>query len=229
MAHLTTFTVYLHWGIHSITLCNKERIHSCLLYCIYGIIIFVYTDIFDHILSLQIGSLRDSMTDLKTALSLQPSLSDALWHRHLLYLIQGNEQLALNDLNTLLKCNKKHFGAFRSRATLVLRQGDTSKAIFNLSQAIALQPKDAELYFMKAELHEKVRNRSVAVALSRPHPHCHFFPTYNVANLGVARGVANNPGITSCTVYMLKVMVTVPIFRHLHVVCNATAWPCCLF
>ena len=96
------------------------------------------------------------MTDLKTALSLHPTLSDALWHRHLLHLIQGDHQLALDDLNALLKCNKKHFGAYRSRASLLLGQGDTSKAIFNLSQALALQPRDAELYFVKAELHEKV-------------------------------------------------------------------------
>ena len=104
----------------------------------------------------QIGRLRDSMSDLKSALSLQPTLSDILWHRHLLHLIQGNEQLALDDLNSLLKCNKKHFGAYRSRMDLLLRRGDTSKAVFNLTQAIALQPKDAEMYFMRAELFEKV-------------------------------------------------------------------------
>ena len=104
----------------------------------------------------QVGRLRDSISDLKTSLSLQPSLSDALWHRHLLYLIQGNEKLALDDLNLLLKCNKKHFGGYRSRASLVLRQGDTSKAVFNLSKAIALQSNDPEMYFMRAELYERV-------------------------------------------------------------------------
>ena len=95
------------------------------------------------------------MSDLKNSFSLQPSLSDTLWHRHLLYLIQGNEQLALGDLNTLLKCNKRHFGAYRSRAVLFLRRKDTSKAVFNLTKAIALQPKDAEMCFLRAELYEK--------------------------------------------------------------------------
>ena len=104
----------------------------------------------------QVGRLRDSMSDLKSALSLQPTLSDILWHRHLLYLIQGDEQMALEDLNTLLKCNKRHFGAFRSRVTLLLRRGNTSKAVFNLTQAIALQPMDVESYFLRAELYEKV-------------------------------------------------------------------------
>ena len=99
------------------------------------------------------------MCDLKNTLSLQPSLSDTLWHRHLLHLIQGNEQLALEDLNTLLKCNKKHFGAYRSRADLLLRRKDTSKAVFNLTKAIALQPKDAEMYFLRAELYEKASKR----------------------------------------------------------------------
>ena len=165
------------------------------------------------------------MTDLKTALSLQPSLSDALWHRHLLYLIQGDEQLALNDLNTLLKCNKKHFGAFRSRATLVLRQGDTSKAIFNLSQAIALQPKDAKLYFMKAELHEKVRNGSVAsCSLVQATPRLSLFPRHTMLLIWEWPGVwLTSQALIHHVQSMLKVMVTVPIFRHVHVVCNATA------
>ena len=35
-------------------------------------------------------------------------------------------------------------------------QGDTSKAVFNLSKAIALQSNDPEMYFMRAELYEKV-------------------------------------------------------------------------
>ena len=104
----------------------------------------------------QVGRLRDSLSDLRSSLSLQPSLSDALWHRHLLYLIQGDEKLALDDLNLLLKSNKKHYGGYRSRAGLVLRQGDTSKAVFNLTKAIALQSKDPEMYFMRAELYEKV-------------------------------------------------------------------------
>ena len=40
----------------------------------------------------------------------------------------------------------------------MLRQGDTSKAVFNLSKAIALQTNDPEMYFMRAEVYEKVSN-----------------------------------------------------------------------
>ena len=109
-----------------------------------------------HLNLSQVGRLRDSLSDLRTSLSLQPSLSDALWHRHLLYLIRGDEKLALDDLNLLLKSNKKHFGGYRSRASLVLRQGDTSKAVFNLSKAIVLQSNDPEMYFMRAEVYERV-------------------------------------------------------------------------
>ena len=109
-----------------------------------------------HLLSTKVGRLRDSLSDLRTSLSLQPSLSDSLWHRHLLYLIQGDEKLALDDLNLLLKTNKKHFGGYRSRAGLVLRQGDTAKAVFNLGKAIALQSNDPEMYFTRAELYERV-------------------------------------------------------------------------
>ena len=62
----------------------------------------------------------------------------------------------MDDLNVLLKTNKKHFGGYRSRASLILGQGDTSKAVFNLSKAIALQSNDPEMYFMRAELYERV-------------------------------------------------------------------------
>ena len=112
----------------------------------------------------RLGRLRESKDDLDQAIILEPTLSDAFWHRHMLYLVQSNEKAALEDLSTLLKRNKKHYGAYRSRANLLLKKGDTSGAIYNLSQAIALKPDDTQCYFMRAELHEKLRKIELALS-----------------------------------------------------------------
>ena len=46
---------------------------------------------------------------------MEPDLTDAYWHRHLLYLLQDKKKEALVDLNFMIKKNKKHAGAWRSR------------------------------------------------------------------------------------------------------------------
>jgi hypothetical protein len=46
---------------------------------------------------------------------MEPDLTDAYWHRHLLYLLQDKKKEALGDLNFMIKKNKKHAGAWRSR------------------------------------------------------------------------------------------------------------------
>ncbi len=103
----------------------------------------------------KIGRLREAKENLDKAIELTPTLSDAYWHRHLLYLVQSNRRLALEDLTRLLKHNRKHWGAYRSRAALLSKEGDLTSAIFSLSQAISLRPTDPESYFLRGELHEK--------------------------------------------------------------------------
>ncbi|XP_064400384.1 uncharacterized protein LOC135346636 isoform X3 [Halichondria panicea] len=103
----------------------------------------------------KLGKLNESLDDLNHALSIQSTFSDAYWHRHLLFLIQGNKKRAMEDLFVLLKQNKKHFGALRSKAALLLEKGDLSSAVYSLSQAIALHPDDSDSYFIRAEIYEK--------------------------------------------------------------------------
>lgn len=105
---------------------------------------------------LQLGRLTESLDDLNRAISIQPTFSDAYWHRHLLFLVQRDQKRALEDLSLLLKYNKKHYNAFRSKAALLLKKGDLSSAVYNMSQAIALHPNDSDSYFIRARMYEKV-------------------------------------------------------------------------
>ncbi len=107
----------------------------------------------------QLGHFKNSLEDLNLAISNKPTFSDAYWHRHLLFLIQGDYKKALEDLTHLLKQNKKHFGALRSKAALLIKKGDLSSAVYNISQAIVIHPNDPELYFARAEIYEKVTNK----------------------------------------------------------------------
>lgn len=73
-----------------------------------------------------------------------------------LYHPTGDEQSALEDLSTLLKVNKRHVGAYHSKAVILTNQGKFASAIYNLSQAIGVNPRESDLYLLRAELYEKV-------------------------------------------------------------------------
>ena len=78
----------------------------------------------------------------------------------------GNDQAALNDLSNLLKLNKSHADAYLSKAVLLAKRKEMANAVFHFSQAIALKPSDPDLYFMRAELYEKVRVQSTECSQS---------------------------------------------------------------
>ncbi|KAJ8298279.1 hypothetical protein KUTeg_024810, partial [Tegillarca granosa] len=103
----------------------------------------------------KLGMVKRAQDDLDGAISMEPMLLDAYWHRHLLYILQDKKQAALEDLQFLLKHSKNHAGAYRSMAEIYRKQGDLNLAIFNYTRAIKLDPKDHEAYFHRAEMYEK--------------------------------------------------------------------------
>lgn len=57
--------------------------------------------------------LRSAEDSLNQAISIEPHLGAAYWHRHLIRLLQNKYHDALDDLNALLKLNKQHVHAYR--------------------------------------------------------------------------------------------------------------------
>ncbi|XP_072545496.1 uncharacterized protein ttc6 isoform X2 [Salminus brasiliensis] len=111
----------------------------------------------------KLGLLNQALDDLNAAISLEPHLLDAYWHRHSIYLLRNVPDSALGDLDFIIKHNKKHADAFRSRAEIYRMRGQTSLAIFNYTQAIKCKPDDAENYFRRAEMYEKTNETILAM------------------------------------------------------------------
>uniref|UniRef100_A0A8B9KLU6 Tetratricopeptide repeat domain 6 n=1 Tax=Astyanax mexicanus TaxID=7994 RepID=A0A8B9KLU6_ASTMX len=111
----------------------------------------------------KLGLLKQALDDLNAAISLEPHLLDAYWHRHSISLLRNAPNSALDDLNFIIKHNKKHADAFRSRAEIYRMRGETRLAILDYTQVIKNKPDDAENYFRRAGLYEKTNEISLAM------------------------------------------------------------------
>ncbi|XP_035395143.2 tetratricopeptide repeat protein 6 [Cygnus atratus] len=101
----------------------------------------------------KLGKLKSAMEDLEKAISLEPLLLDAYWHRHLIYLFQDKIYAALDDLNFITKLNKNKADTYLSKAEIYRKQGDNTLAIINYSSAIQCCPTDDDIYFRRAEMY----------------------------------------------------------------------------
>ncbi|XP_043118241.1 uncharacterized protein ttc6 isoform X2 [Puntigrus tetrazona] len=122
---------------------------------------------FDHCrrgaLYIKLGYLRQALEDLNAAISLEPHLLDAYWHRHHIYLLRNDPDRALDDLNVIVENNKKHADAFMSTAEIYKQRGETALALFSYTQAIKVNPDDAEIYFKRAKMYEKMGEMLLAM------------------------------------------------------------------
>ncbi|XP_074005679.1 tetratricopeptide repeat protein 6 [Numenius arquata] len=101
----------------------------------------------------KLGKLKSAMDDLEKAISLEPLLLNAYWHRHLIYLLQDRISAALDDLNFMTKWSKTKADTYLSMAEIYRKQGDNTLAIINYSSAIQRCPTDDDIYFRRAELY----------------------------------------------------------------------------
>ncbi|KAJ3354247.1 cytochrome c oxidase subunit 1 [Entophlyctis luteolus] len=113
---------------------------------------------------------EEAMADLTKAIQYDPFNSDALWHRHQLFLRWGDTERALKDLDAITEINKQHLGAFMAKARIyeeltseerisglpleATTIGFIKMAIVNYSQIIRLKPESAEGYYHRACLFE---------------------------------------------------------------------------
>ncbi|XP_065492938.1 tetratricopeptide repeat protein 6 [Caloenas nicobarica] len=101
----------------------------------------------------KLGKLKSAMDDLEKAISLEPLLLDAYWHRHLIYLFQDRISAALNDLNFITKWSKNKADTYLSMAEIYRKQGNNALAIISYNSAIQCSPTDDDIYFRRAELY----------------------------------------------------------------------------
>ncbi|XP_040528610.1 tetratricopeptide repeat protein 6 isoform X1 [Gallus gallus] len=111
----------------------------------------------------KLGKLKSAMDDLEKAISLEPLLLDAYWHRHLIYLFQDKFSAALDDLNFITKWKKNKADAYLSKAEIYRKQGDNTMAIINYSSAIQCNSTDDDVYFRRAELYFEENQLLLAV------------------------------------------------------------------
>ncbi|KAI8923467.1 hypothetical protein BC831DRAFT_470816 [Entophlyctis helioformis] len=102
----------------------------------------------------RVGRFNQAMDDLDRAIQYDPFNSDALWHRHQLYLRQNEVESALRDLDNITENNKVHLGAFQTKARIYQALGIIKLAIVNYSAVIRLKPEDADGYYNRACLFE---------------------------------------------------------------------------
>ncbi len=77
----------------------------------------------DFLLSLLCTNDRSVVFLFLKAISLEPHLLDAYWHRHHIYLLRNDPDRALDDLNVIIENNKKHAGVYES-TYITRQQGD---------------------------------------------------------------------------------------------------------
>ncbi|XP_025023839.1 tetratricopeptide repeat protein 6 [Python bivittatus] len=103
----------------------------------------------------KIGKMQAAMDDLEKAISMEPMLTNAYWHRHLIFLYQNKILPALEDLNFVIKCNKNYTDAYLSTAQIYKKQGNNHLAIINYTLALRCRPTDDEIYYKRGEVYEE--------------------------------------------------------------------------
>ncbi|KAL2099075.1 hypothetical protein ACEWY4_005555 [Coilia grayii] len=111
----------------------------------------------------KLGLLNQAMEDLNQAISLEPGLLNAYWHRHGIYLLRNDHTSALEDLDFIIKHAKKPADAFRSRAEIYRSRGQITHAILNYTHAIKCRPEEDENYFRRAQMYMQTNEILLAV------------------------------------------------------------------
>ncbi|XP_063677695.1 uncharacterized protein LOC134813749 isoform X3 [Bolinopsis microptera] len=98
---------------------------------------------------------KDARVDLDSVIEAMPQMADAYWHRHIIYVIQGDMNTALNDLTNIIRHNQNQPRVYLARAEIYQKQGDVTGAILNYSQALKRDANNAETYYKRADLFEE--------------------------------------------------------------------------
>jgi tetratricopeptide (TPR) repeat protein/predicted aspartyl protease len=108
--------------------------------------------------------LEPALADLSKAVELRPEEPEYLYQRALIYLQNGQADLAAPDLDHALTLNQDFLRAYLPRAEIRLHQRNVDGAIADLDTVNRLAPKQADLRYVLAERYEAVNRFSQAIA-----------------------------------------------------------------
>ena len=74
-------------------------------------------------------------------------------HRGLAFFMLNKERHALKDFEESVKCDPGYYQALNNRALMFRRMGLTTEAIYNFDKSLAIEEKQADVYFFKAQTH----------------------------------------------------------------------------
>jgi tetratricopeptide (TPR) repeat protein len=110
------------------------------------------------------GRFEDAVIACNRALDLDPSLTDALYHRALALEEQEAYTSAIADYDALLRLDSKHVRAHLHRGICHYHLRMWTEALGDLNMALYLQPTLVAAYIFRGLVSEQQRNPSAAIS-----------------------------------------------------------------
>jgi putative GTP pyrophosphokinase len=79
-------------------------------------------------------------------------------HRGLAFFMLNKERHALRDFEDSIKCDPGYYQALNNRALVLRRMGLTTEAIYNFDKSLAIEEKQADVYYFKAQTHYETQD-----------------------------------------------------------------------
>jgi len=84
-------------------------------------------------------------------------------HRGLAFFMLNKERQALKDFEDSFKCDPSYYQVLNNRALVLRRMGLTNEALYNFDKSLALEEKQAEVYYLRAQTHYETKNYQSAL------------------------------------------------------------------
>jgi ppGpp synthetase/RelA/SpoT-type nucleotidyltranferase len=84
-------------------------------------------------------------------------------HRGLAFFMLNKERQALKDFENSFKCDPGYYQVLNNRALVLSRMGLTNEALYNFNKSLALEEKQAEVYYLRAQIHYETQNYQAAL------------------------------------------------------------------
>ena len=93
--------------------------------------------------------MQASISDLSSALRINPLYTEAYFARGNAFMKLNNLKSALDDFTMVIRLNQNHFGAWQNRAIIKGNLNDFQGALKDIDSAISLNPNFAASYYLR--------------------------------------------------------------------------------